>query len=487
MTFSQVQAQSFALAGAGAIAGATTITLKTFAQINGTLLVMANFGAKGYLTLEPGNSTFEEQVSFTGVTQNTNGTATLTGIKNVTMITPYTETSGLAITHAGSSTVILSNTSGYYTQFGRLANAETVTGLWTFPNDASTPLLGTSYVAPTLNNQVASKGYADSLTFAGAPDATTTQKGIVELATQAEVDAKTATGGTGASLVPTPALARSTLLSDYVIDTGAVNAYVITPSPAISGLTTGQRFLWKVGAGHTNTSASTLAVNGFAVTPIKKLNGTTALNANDLIAGQIVEVEYDGTNFQMLTPTANSVNFTGAGLYPGGDGSLITNLTKYNQKIDLVTTPVVVSGTTGETTIYTKSVAGNLLSTSNALRLRCMVNTFEANTAQTATFRIKYGGSAVITLVALTVTGISSGYIEVDLFATGATNSQYITACIVAVQNGDGATGTSGVSGTATTAIDSTASQTLAISVQFSASSAHNTITLQNAILELIQ
>lgn len=286
------------------MSGATTVILKSFAQIDGTLLTMSNFGAIGFGTIEPGNGTLEEQISFTGVTQNTNGTATLTGVSSVLMVSPYTASSGLAQTHAGSTTFVISNTSGFYDRLTGKADDEVITGLWQFPNDANTPILGSSYVAPTLNNQVASKGYADSLTFAGAPDATTTQKGIVELATQSEVDAKTATGGTGASLVATPALARSTLLSDYVADTGAADAYVITPAPAISAYTTGQIFTFK--AANTNTTTSTLAVNGLTTKTIKKLDGATNLAAGDIVSGQIIQVEYDGTNFQMMNPGAAS-------------------------------------------------------------------------------------------------------------------------------------------------------------------------------------
>lgn len=300
--FSPLQAQSFSLAGGGAIAGATSITLKSFKQIDGsTNITMVMLGSTAFITLEPGNGTLEEQIAFTGVTQNSNGTATLTGVYTVSMVDPYTVTSGLAQTHAGSTTAVLSNTSGFYNQFLAKNDDATITGLYTFPNGANTPLLGTSYVAPTINTQIASKGYADSLSFAGAPDATTTQKGIVELATQAEVDAKTATGGTGASLVPTPALARSTLLSDYVADTGTADNYTIAPSPTVTALTAGQRFSFKVS--NTNTGTSVLLVNAITGTAIYKNNGSTNLVAGDLAAGEIVEVEYNGINgFMLMVP-----------------------------------------------------------------------------------------------------------------------------------------------------------------------------------------
>ena len=296
----QVQAQPFSLSGAGAVAGATSLVLKSFAQINGTLLTMTNFGTIGFGTIDPGNGTLEEQISFTGVVQNASGTATLTGVSTVTMVDPYTQTSGLAQTHAGSASFVISNTAGFYNQFVSKNDDAVITGTYQFPNDITTPILGSSYVAPTLQNQVASKGYADAIALAGAPNASTSVQGMVQLATQAQLLAKTATGSTGAKLVPTPDITASTLLSDYVVDTGAANAYVITPSPAVTAYTTGQIFSFK--ATHINTTASTLNVNGLGTKAITKIDGATALGAGDIANGQIIMVEYNGTAFQMLNP-----------------------------------------------------------------------------------------------------------------------------------------------------------------------------------------
>lgn len=61
--------------------------------------------------------------------------------------------------------------------------------------------------APTFtpgSTQLATVGYADGLAIAGSPNASTTTKGISEEATQAEIDAATAAGGTGARLFVNP-------------------------------------------------------------------------------------------------------------------------------------------------------------------------------------------------------------------------------------------------------------------------------------------
>ncbi len=299
-SFHPVQAQPFTLSGAGAIMGATSVVLTSFTQIDGTLLTMADFGSKGFMTMEPGNSTLEEQISFTGVTQNGNGTATLSGIKTVLMVSPYTETSGFAQTHAGATTVVLSNTAGFYDQFLAKADDATISAVYTF-TAPSYPEIDDESILPTLQAQFATKEYVDGVVLSGAPDATTSVKGIVQLPTQAQVDARTATGGTGAALSVTPDVQRSTKLSDYAADSGTANAYIIAPTPSVTALVAGTRVTFKVA--NTNTTTSTVVVNALSGTAIFKNDGATALVAGDLVAGQVVELEHNGVNgFMLMTP-----------------------------------------------------------------------------------------------------------------------------------------------------------------------------------------
>lgn len=91
----------------------------------------------------------------------------------------------------------------------------------------------------------------------------------------------------------------------YAVDTGAADAYVISLSPAITAYAAGQRFTFK--ATNANTGASTLNINTLGVKTIKK-NSSVNLAVNDIIADQIVEVEYDGTNFQMLSQLGTQDN-----------------------------------------------------------------------------------------------------------------------------------------------------------------------------------
>lgn len=120
--------------------------------IDGGVVVFSTaFGTKGFATIQPGEGISEEQISFTGITQNSNGTATLTGVSSVLFISPYTETSGLAKTHAGSTTLIISNTAGFYNELTSKDDDETINGIWTFVQSPIVPTGGTGTQAA--NNQ----------------------------------------------------------------------------------------------------------------------------------------------------------------------------------------------------------------------------------------------------------------------------------------------------------------------------------------------
>lgn len=75
------------------------------------------------------------------------------------------------------------------------------------------------------------------------------------------------------------------------------NTYAITPSPAITSYASGQAFF--VIFSNANTGASTINVNGLGAKSITK-NGTVALSGNEIAAGSIAIVIYDGTEFQLI-------------------------------------------------------------------------------------------------------------------------------------------------------------------------------------------
>ncbi len=158
--------------------------------------------------------------------------------------------------------------------------------------------------APAANEEIANKKYVDDVGSSGAADATTTVKGIVEIATTAETKAGTDTGGTGAKLSALPSDAAANIQSGTFIsavDSAGSDTYAITLVPAISAYTTGQMFVFQ--AGTANTGAATLNVNAKGAKPILK-NNDQVLEDGDIEANMYVIVIYDGTSMQLQSQQA---------------------------------------------------------------------------------------------------------------------------------------------------------------------------------------
>lgn len=352
--FYQLQAQT--LAGAGCAIGDTSIILNSFTDIDGTTLVqMTDLGTKCWMTLEP-NTSNEEQISFTGITQNANGTATITGVSHVAFKYPYTETSGVSKTHVGGSKAIVSNTSAFYNTLTSQVDDEVITGSWTFtisPN-VPTPISASTTAA-------ASVAYVNSVAIAGAPDAAVAVKGVTRLST-APVTATipiavgdndtrvspvslatltsgkvTAWGGNDTSI----ALGGSNVFvtqtgfqknaENYALSTGSSTAYVVTLSPAPVSLSTGQVVSFKA---HTSSgTASTLNVNGLGAKSLVKMTstGTSTLAIGDLGTSMVVVSEYNGNEFQIINPVANAP--VAAQLYKSGTTTRDSSTASGNQTI----------------------------------------------------------------------------------------------------------------------------------------------------------
>lgn len=109
------------------------------------------------------------------------------------------------------------------------------------------------------------------------------------------------------------------LLDNFVVDTGAVNAYVangITATTLVPGLKVAVQIT------NTNTGASTLNYGGLGVKPIIA-NGFSIL-AGALKSGVIYLFEYDGTNFQLLNQTPYELgNVLRYGIIPNNNGTTI--------------------------------------------------------------------------------------------------------------------------------------------------------------------
>lgn len=198
-SFNPVQTQVFQIAGGGITNVATSVLLTNMQYSNGTQVTMADLGSIGFATIEPGVPKKEEQVSFTGIIQQSNGEALLTGVTRGLAFNPGTNTcngsSTLGVAHAGSVNFVLSNTACFYQQFAILANTSSFSGSVTFSN-------APTVLAPSTNaSSVATYGQLASTSFAGTVNGSQSQKGIFQEATQNQLLLGTPIGSTGADLV----------------------------------------------------------------------------------------------------------------------------------------------------------------------------------------------------------------------------------------------------------------------------------------------
>jgi hypothetical protein len=298
-----IQIQAVFLAGSGITANDTTFVVKSLQYPNGVKVVTADIGSLCYATLEP-NTAREEIISFTTITQNSDDTATLTGVtRNLKYYHPYDQISATGFPHPGGSSLVVSNNPQIYENFLSANNTETITGQYTFDSSAI-PRVSNSATMPTNDEDLAHKKYVDEVAIAGAPDGNETTKGLYQTATSAQTQAGTDVGSTGATLAVKPSDISQNIVNNkflFAEDTGIADAYVIALTPALASYELGQVIYFK--ATNTNTGTSTIDINGLGVKSIKKLKNTD-LEAGDIEAGALVSLGYDGTNFVMLNPQA---------------------------------------------------------------------------------------------------------------------------------------------------------------------------------------
>jgi hypothetical protein len=240
--------------------------------------------------------------------------------------------------------------------------------------------------------------------------------------------------------------------------------------------------------GHAD-SATSLILTGdpppFITTPISVANGGTALSTVP-------------TNGQLLI--GNGTGYTLATLTAGGgfgvtNGSGVITLTPNSRILDKVTTEQDVTATATETSVYSFSVPGGTLSTSNAIRLTLTGYAAVNAGADTLNIRVKFGGTTIAAgNMSMAASALGGTKLEAIISANNATNSQRSDVFLSQASVGattDGTYDTSpGIRLTAANsslAIDSTANQTLQVTVQWGSNSATNHYKRWLVMTELIQ
>lgn len=117
----------------------------------------------------------------------------------------------------------------------------------------------------------------------------------------------------------------------YAADAGSTDDYAITISPAIAAYAIGMCFKFK--ANTLNTGSATLNVNGLGAKTLKK-DYNQNLVTGDIVANQIVEVIYDGTNFQVQsfsgTKTAKRDTKIAKPIYASATTFTVANFSLYD-------------------------------------------------------------------------------------------------------------------------------------------------------------
>lgn len=290
---------TFNVAGAGtytlaASIGSTdaSIILNSFTEpVTGTPYTMALLNTSiVYATIAP-RTTSSEFISFTGITQNADGTATLTGVtRGLAKKYPFTTDTAYKLPHSGQSPFILSDAPQVFEKYVNVDNDFTINGLWTFiqtpiglnpgaVQDASltTKGIGKTSVAPLLSNNPI---------FVGDNDPRNQVTNFIP--------------------------------NTYGASSTGTDTYAITLPNAPSSYATGQIFAFK--ADVANTGACTLNVNGLGAKSLK-IYGLDPRD-NYIKVGSLVLCQYDGTNLQILSVSAQpQVSQDGAELYAITTGS----------------------------------------------------------------------------------------------------------------------------------------------------------------------
>ena len=92
----------------------------------------------------------------------------------------------------------------------------------------------------------------------------------------------------------------------YCADAGVTDSYACTLVPSPVAYVTGQTYYFK--ANTANTGAASINFNALGAKTIVKVAGgvPTTLANNDILAGQIVVITYDGTNMQIQSTLGNA-------------------------------------------------------------------------------------------------------------------------------------------------------------------------------------
>lgn len=245
------------------------------------------------------------------------------------------------ITSAETADALATSTSA---QMRTLISDETGTGSAVFANTPTlvTPILGVA--TATSINKMAITAPATSSTLAVADGKTFTVNNTMTLA---GTDSQTYTFPTTTSNIFGSTTKWDVLTAgSSCTDAGSTDTYVCSLSPAITAYNTNTVYTVKVPTA--NTGAASINLNSLGAKTIVKYQGGVAqtLADNDIQAGAIILLGYDGTNMQLLSTLGNT---------SGGGSGDITDVGSCS------TGACFTSGGTGNTLTFHNATSGTLI------------------------------------------------------------------------------------------------------------------------------
>jgi hypothetical protein len=154
--------------------------------------------------------------------------------------------------------------------------------------------------------------------------------------------------GLGAATVGTDAVRYSQIQSntDKLVTVSGTDTLTGSVTPALTAYAAGNMFSFVVA--NTNTTAVTINIDGVGSKAITR-TGSTPLVAGDMVAGQVVLIEYDGTRFQLLNGNSFT-NLLVSGTLTYG-GVTLTNAVTGTGKMVLDTSPAIATPTITNPTV----------------------------------------------------------------------------------------------------------------------------------------
>lgn len=422
-------------------ATATTIPVVSTKDLSGKQIVLANISSAAvvrvYLNFEPG-TTKEEPFMCTGLTATswtncTRGLPFQSGSENTSTT--------VATTHNAGAAVIITNIGQFYNQFVAVDGAQTINGVKTF---TSLPLGPTS--SPSSPQNFVTLYQLQQVTSTSAVNGTTTIKGVFEAATDAQLQAGTVIGSSGAVLVGTGSSFKQTSTPNKVpVSDGSGTIprdWIATSSP----------YTW--GGNHIFNA-------------LFNVNGTSTLATSTVTSSTIQNLNLPGVNINKYLSCV----------------------------IPAVTTTFSKTDTTSSTIINT-TIPGGCISASGTLKVHLHFSNFGFVSTQWLTLHFQYG-SQVNDFLVTNQAGISFyGNGSVNYYLMASTTSQQLMGAEI-----NFASSTSGGLGAISTfsvpvinggwkqamSVDTTQNQTLNVSVSNSTNSATTIYTVDYATVEIVR